>query len=81
MLFAVAFLLAGCTAESQQQPQTAPKSVNAVQPKASTIVRYLHQTGTTKALDSVDLTARVTGYLKTIDYRDGSEVKGGNVCF
>ncbi|SFA73345.1 RND family efflux transporter, MFP subunit [Rhizobium sp. NFR07] len=81
MLLAVAFLLAGCSAESQQQPQTAPKSVNAVQPKASTIVRYLHQTGTTKALDSVDLTARVTGYLKTIDYRDGSEVKAGQRLF
>lgn len=81
MLLAVAFLIAGCTAESQQQPPTAPKSVNAVQPKASTIVRYLHQTGTTKALDSVDLTARVTGYLKTIDYRDGSEVKVGQRLF
>ncbi len=80
-LLAAGLLLAACTGESQEQPQAAFKVVVVVQPEASAITRYLHQTGTTKALNSVDLTARITGYLKSIDYSDGSEVKAGQRLF
>lgn len=80
-IFTAVLLLNGCTGESQEQPNAVPKAVNVMQPKASAVTRYLHQTGTTKALDSVDLTARVTGYLRSIDYRDGSEVKAGQRLF
>lgn len=76
-----ALLLTACSGESQEQPHPAPRSVAVVQPKASAITRYLHQTGTAKALDSVDLTARVTGYLKAVDYQDGAQVKAGQRLF
>jgi membrane fusion protein, multidrug efflux system len=80
-LIAVVLLLAACTGEDQEQAAAPPRAVDVVQPQASAITRYLHQTGTTQALDSVDLTARVAGYLKSIDYRDGSEVKAGQPLF
>lgn len=77
----LALLLAACSDENQEQPKPSPKTVNVVQPQTSPITKYLYQTGTTKALSSVDLTARVTGYLKAIDYKDGTEVKAGQRLF
>lgn len=77
----LALLLAACSDENQEQPKPSPKTVNVIQPQTSPITKYLYQTGTTKALSSVDLTARVTGYLKAIDYKDGTEVKAGQRLF
>lgn len=45
------------------------------------MTRYLYETGTTKALNSVELVARVSGTLKSIDYEDGSGVKAGQRLF
>jgi multidrug efflux system membrane fusion protein len=81
LLLSAALLLSACSGESQETSAGVPKSVNVIQPQTAAITRYLYQTGTTKALESVDLTARVTGYLKSIDYRDGAEVKAGQRLF
>lgn len=81
-LMALALLLTACSGGGETQPEAAaPKSVKVVQPQTARITRYLHQTGTVRALESVDLTARVSGYLKSIGYRDGFEVKAGDPLF
>src|SRR5262249_26462650 len=46
-----------------------------------TITRYLEATGNTAAIKSVDLVARVQGFLDSIDYKDGSFVKQGTTLF
>jgi membrane fusion protein (multidrug efflux system) len=38
-------------------------------------------TGTIKGFEDVEIRARVEGYLKTVDYREGSEVKKGQLLF
>ncbi len=82
-IISTVLLLAACNGKGDEQgkAEAAPKPVFTVQPRTAEVTRYLYETGTTKALDSVDLTARVTGYLRSIDYRDGTEVKQGQRLF
>jgi RND family efflux transporter MFP subunit len=45
------------------------------------ITRYLEATGNTSPIKSVDLVARVQGFLQSIDYKDGDFVKEGTTLF
>ena len=45
------------------------------------ITPYLEVTGNTVAVNSVDLQARVEGFLQEINYKDGSPAKKGDVLF
>ena len=42
---------------------------------------FVEQTGNTVAFDTVDLVARVSGFLDSINYKDGTFVKKGNLLF
>jgi RND family efflux transporter MFP subunit len=44
-------------------------------------IQYNEATGNTAALNSVDLVARVQGYLEKINYQDGARVKRGTLLF
>ncbi len=44
-------------------------------PQSKTMAEYVTQTGTTVAFNSVDLVARIEGYLTQIEFTDGSIVK------
>lgn len=50
-------------------------------PIKAPMVEYVTQTGTTVAYNSVDLVARVEGYLDAIQFVDGSVVKKGQPLF
>ena len=45
------------------------------------ITRYLEATGNTAAIASVDLVARVQGFVQSISYTDGAAVKTGDILF
>ncbi len=45
------------------------------------VTRYLEVTGNTAPIKSVDLVARVQGFLQTINYQDGAFVKEGTTLF
>ena len=45
------------------------------------ITRYLEATGNTAPIKSVDLVARVQGFLQSINYQDGTFVKAGTTLF
>jgi len=45
------------------------------------VVIYYEFTGQTKAVEQVDIVARVTGYLEKINFQDGSDVKKGDILF
>ncbi|GLH78255.1 MexE family multidrug efflux RND transporter periplasmic adaptor subunit [Bradyrhizobium sp. SSBR45G] len=45
------------------------------------MTRYLEATGNTAPVKSVDLVARVQGFLQSIDYKDGDTVKEGATLF
>ena len=50
-------------------------------PVKQDVVPYLEVTGNAAAYNSVDLEARVQGYLQEIDYQDGAEVKQADTLF
>jgi RND family efflux transporter MFP subunit len=72
-------LLAGCEQNTFVPPP--PPKVDVALPVQRTITRYLEATGNTAPIKTVDLVARVQGFLQSIDYKDGDFVKEGAPLF
>jgi len=72
-------VLAGCEQNTFVAPP--PPKVDVAIPLQRPITRYLEATGNTAAIKSVDLVARVQGFLESIDYKDGAFVKQGTTLF
>ncbi len=68
-----ALALAGCNAQNAYVPPPPPKVVVA-QPVREPATLYFELTGNTAPYNSVDLVARVQGYLETVNYKDGASV-------
>jgi multidrug efflux system membrane fusion protein len=73
-------LLAGCNARNAYVPPPPPK-VMVAQPLQKPVTLYLELTGNTAPVNSVDLVARVQGYLQSINYKDGAVVTKGTQLF
>jgi RND family efflux transporter MFP subunit len=71
--------LAGCEQNTFVAPP--PPKVEVAVPVQRPITRYLETTGNTAPIKSVDLVARVQGFLQSIDYKDGDFVKEGTPLF
>src|SRR5438105_13629405 len=71
--------LSACEQNSFVPPP--PPKVEVAQPLQHPITRYLEATGNTAPIKSVDLVARVQGFLQSIKYQDGSFVKEGATLF
>lgn len=76
------FLLHGIIALTTHKKSVLPPSPVVLQkPKLSNITEYITQTGTMVAYNSVDLVARVEGYLEGIHFTDGTFVKKDKELF
>ncbi|HQT77625.1 MAG: efflux transporter periplasmic adaptor subunit [Rhodospirillales bacterium 20-64-7] len=73
-------LVSGCKKANQYAPPP-PQKVSVAKPISRKITRYLDSTGNTEAIASVDLVARVEGFLQSINYTDGAAVKAGDILF
>lgn len=73
--------LTGCSPESAQTPSAAPPLVTASYPIQRHVTDYEEFTGRTAAVDTVQVRARVSGYLDKVDFKDGSDVKQGDVLY
>jgi RND family efflux transporter MFP subunit len=58
-----------------------PPKVEVAVPAQKNVTRFIDATGNTSAVKSVDLVARVQGFLQAINYKDGSFVKEGTTLF
>ncbi len=58
-----------------------PPKVEVAVPVQGSFTRYLEATGNTAPVKSVDLVARVQGFLQSIEYKDGAFVKEGTPLF
>ncbi len=58
-----------------------PPDVTVTQPIQREVTRYLEYTGTTAALESVDIRARVPGFLEKIQFKPRAKVKAGDPLF
>jgi RND family efflux transporter MFP subunit len=71
--------LVGCEQNTFVPPP--PPKVDVALPVQRPITRYLDATGNTAPIKQVDLVARVSGFLQSIDYKDGDFVKEGTTLF
>src|SRR5271166_3253761 len=72
--------LAGC-AHAPEGPGKEPPTVTVSYPLPREVTDYQDYTGRTAAVDSVQVQARVTGYLTKIFFKEGEEVKEGTVLY
>ncbi len=75
--------LSGCSGDDATASQYAPPppSVTVKKPLKKSVTHYKEYTGTTEALESVDIRARVEGILEKIHFMQGAEVKKGDLLF
>lgn len=77
-VFVLTLMSTGCGKEDDRPP---PPPVVVSKPLLKPIVPYLTETGNTVAYNSVDLVARVSGYLDSYNFQDGTMVKKGSLLF
>jgi RND family efflux transporter MFP subunit len=72
--------LTACGQKANQAPPP-PPAVTVAQPIERPVTDYLELTGNTQAIMTVQLVARVTGYLEKVFFQDGQMVKRGQPLF
>jgi RND family efflux transporter MFP subunit len=80
LLFAAAFAIAGC-GDNNKYAAPPPPKVTVATPAEREVTSYFEATGNTAAVNSVDLVARVQGFVQDISYNDGDYVKKGTLLF
>ncbi|MGH6933112.1 MAG: efflux RND transporter periplasmic adaptor subunit [Dongiaceae bacterium] len=79
-LAGLVFLLVGCE-RPQAAPAPAPPKVTVSRPVVREVIEWDEYTGRLVAVESVEVRARVSGYLQSIHFTDGAIVKKGNLLF
>ncbi len=79
-VIAAAGFLAACDEPNRYVPPPPPQVVVA-NPLRMNVIAYLEETGTLAAVNTVDLVARIPGFVTAIQYTDGALVKKGAPLF
>jgi RND family efflux transporter MFP subunit len=77
----VASLVLAACGQGNQYVAPPPPKVTVATPVQRPVTRYLELTGSTAAVNSADLVARVPGFVQDISYSDGALVKKGTLLF
>ncbi|MBL8885516.1 MAG: efflux RND transporter periplasmic adaptor subunit [Phycisphaerales bacterium] len=83
VLLAVLSLAGGCKKEDKANAYVAPEppGVIVANPVERDVVKYLTYTGTIEASETVEVRARVQGFLESVDFKAGQKVKKGDLLF
>ncbi|MGZ4955880.1 MAG: efflux RND transporter periplasmic adaptor subunit, partial [Methylobacter sp.] len=76
LMWMITVFSAGCEQKNAYAPPPPPQ-VTVSQPVRQQVSEYLEFTGNTQAINSVQLVARVQGYLEKVFFHDGDKVKTG----
>src|SRR4051812_4683649 len=79
MLLALA--LAGCDEKVQSKAAAPPPAVTVAQPVNRTVTDWDEFTGRFESIQEVQVRARVGGFVTSVEFRDGSIVKAGDLLF
>ena len=80
MVAVLLVVLSGCREQPKQQPPP-PPTVTVARPVHRVVTDSLELTGNTQAIYTVQLVARVVGYLEKVLFQDGQLVKKGQPLF
>ena len=78
---ALAVAASACTTQAAPMNAPPPPSVVAIPVVARDVEPWDEFTGRVAAVDNVEIRARVSGYVTAVRYREGSDVKAGDVLF
>jgi RND family efflux transporter MFP subunit len=78
---ALATLVVACGQKQQQAHAPPPQAVTVAHPTKRTIVDHDEYVGRFVAVNSVEVRARVSGYLEGVHFKDGQMVKQGDLLF
>jgi RND family efflux transporter MFP subunit len=81
LLFALATLVASCGEGQKQGGAPPPPPVTVAKPIKRTITDFDEYVGRFTAINSVEVRARVSGYLDGVHFKDGQVVKQGDLLF
>src|SRR5436190_14570266 len=81
LLFALALIGLGCNRKPAEGPPAGPVAVTVSYPIEREVADYGEYTGRTAAVDSVEVRARVWGYLDKINFKEGAIISKGDVLF
>lgn len=77
-----ALVSSGChTSVATPPAPPKPPEVMVAHPLAEDVIEYEEVTGRTWATDTIEVRSRVSGYLDKVYFRDGAEVKAGEILF
>src|SRR6478609_1494548 len=71
----------GCNKKPADVAPAAPLAIPVSKPVTREVTDYIDFTGRTEAKDSVNIVPRVTGYLMSMPFREGADVKAGDALF
>jgi RND family efflux transporter MFP subunit len=80
-LAALLLLAVGCQKSAAPAAAPPPAAVTANQPARRNVVEWDQYQGRMEPTESVEIRSRVTGYLQSINFKDGAEVKKGDLLF
>jgi RND family efflux transporter MFP subunit len=75
----IGLLFAGCGKPAQQAPP--PPVVSVVQPVEREVVEWDEYIGRLESPETVEVRARVSGYLDKVHFKEGKEIKKGELLF
>lgn len=81
LFFLVFVLVAGGCEKKNQYVAPPPAPVTVALPVQKDVVDYIEFTGTTQAVASVDIRARVQGFLESIHFREGAIINKGDLLY
>lgn len=74
-------VLAACGSEAQEHGALAPAQVSVAPVLSRPVAHWDEFTGRIAAVETVELRPRVSGYIESVNFREGQEVKKGDVLF
>ena len=80
-LVALALAATACNKSAPPQGGMPPAAVTASQPIEREVFEWDEFSGRLDAVDTVELRARVSGYLQSVNFKDGADVKKGDLLF
>jgi multidrug efflux pump subunit AcrA (membrane-fusion protein) len=80
LIFVALLAVAACGQDNRYAAPPPPKVTVAI-PVEQEVSRYFEATGNAAAINTVDLVARVQGFVQAISYADGDFVKKGTSLF
>ena len=72
---------AGCARHDAPPVQAPPPKVTVSQPQLETVTNWDEYPGHIEAVQTVELRPRVAGYIESVHFQDGAEVKAGDLLF